>query len=106
MKISRAFGHVGHEDWCRQTMLNMPRHVPLSKAARFTDEKDNQARRDQSPGPGTGNQLTSFMLPDIHRGLIMRDAANNPLNPNFVKYNRSWSINLTYTFYLTFYSRI
>ena len=85
---SRAFGHMGHEDWCRKTTIDKRKFAPISKAPRFNDEKEFQKRRDQSPGPTTNMQLTSFLLPDIHRSYVTQDDETGYLeNPNYKKYN-------------------
>ena len=79
---------MAHEEWSKKTGIEKTRHAPISKAPRFTDEKDNLIRRDMSPGPGTGIQLTSFLLPDIHRVYTCKNAEGYLQNPNFPKYNR------------------
>ena len=44
--MTRAFGHIAHDKWCKTTTLDKTRQAPMPRAARFTDEKDKLMRRE------------------------------------------------------------
>ena len=81
-----AFAHLGHEDWARQSTLQKTHSSKFASAKRFDYEGVDRKNAEQSHGPATGTQISSFQLPEIYRRKIP-----DPKSKVFAKTHRELS---------------